>query len=284
MRNTGVLLHISSLPTKFGIGDFGPSALAFAKYLISKGHKMWQILPINHCGYGNSPYNPLSAFAFNPYLISPELLYQQGLINQQSLQEAMLPSGDTVYYELVYKTKDVLLTQASANWIIQNDVQAYIEENAYQLKPYLAFMALYKIYGDSAWFNWQPEHRHFSEELFNNLEKQFRPYIYHQAACQAIAKEQINLLKSQLKQLGLTLVGDMPLYLSYESAEVWAHPEYFDLDANGQRLHLAGVPPDAFSANGQMWGNPIYNWSAMQADEFQLLQSVLTRHLAIWIS
>jgi len=270
MRQTGVLLHISSLPTDYGIGDFGPSAWAFAKYLKSKGHKIWQILPINHCGYGNSPYNPISAFAFNPYLISPELLYQQGLINQSTQKEAMLPTGDTVYYELVYKTKDILLQQASANWLIQNDIHSYIEQHAYQLKPYLAFMALYKVYGDSAWFHWQPEHRLYSEELYNALEKQFESYMHHQAACQAIAAQQLHLFKNHMQELELTLVGDMPLYLSYESAEVWAHPELFDLDNNGNRLHLAGVPPDAFASGGQLWGNPIYNWPAMQTDDFQL--------------
>ncbi len=273
MRKTGILLHISSLPGDYGIGDFGPMAYRFADYLISSGHNIWQILPINHCGYGNSPYNPLSAFALNPLLISPELLYQSGLINRYELQAARVPSGSEVIYELVAKTKEKLLYSASENWLMHNDPEAYLELFGTDLKPYLAFLALCRIYGDSAWNGWNREHLHYSEELFRDLYRKFARHMNVWIAGQAILKEQIHSFKAYLDELGLILVGDMPLYLSYESAEVWAYQHLFDLDEEGRRLHFAGVPPDAFAAEGQLWGNPIYNWAAMEKEGFSLFHS-----------
>lgn len=270
MRETGILLHISSLATEFGIGDFGPSAYRFAEYLHKEGHTIWQILPINHCGYGNSPYNPLSAYALSPYLISPELLYQQGLINLQTLEEAMLPSSSTVHYQNVYESKDKLLAVAAKNWMLTNDVEAYIESESATIKPYLAFLSLSRIYADSAWYNWHPDHRHYSESLFAKLWQTDKEHIQMRAVCQAMLGEQITAFREVLRQQQISLVGDMPLYLSYESAEVWANQHYFDLDANGQRLSMAGVPPDAFASGGQLWGNPIYKWDVMRADGFSL--------------
>ncbi len=140
MRKTGILLHISSLPSDFGIGDFGPEAVRFAEYLKAEGYTYWQILPINHCGYGNSPYNPLSAFALNPYFISPELLYQQGYINQLMLESVKIPRSNITRYEQVYTLKDKMLAQATANWMFTNNSDEYIEESASLLKPYLTFL------------------------------------------------------------------------------------------------------------------------------------------------
>ena len=133
MHKTGILLHISSLPSDFGIGDFGPEAIRFAEYLKTEGYTYWQILPITHCGYGNSPYNPLSAFALNPYFISPELLYQQGLINQRMLKAVKIPASNITQYERVYNLKDKMLAQATDNWMLTNNLDDYIEENAFFL-------------------------------------------------------------------------------------------------------------------------------------------------------
>ncbi|MDY0151597.1 MAG: 4-alpha-glucanotransferase, partial [Candidatus Cloacimonas sp.] len=218
MRETGILLHISSLATEYGIGDFGPAAYKFAEYLQSEGHKYWQILPINHCGYGNSPYNPISAFAFSPYLISPELLYQNGYINHQVLNDAKLPSGDTIFYESVYKAKDKLLSIAATNWMLTNDVSAFIASQASTLKPYLAFLCLIRIYGDSAWYQWNEEHRQYSDALFASLWEKHSEYMKMRAASQAMLGEQISAFREVLAKCSVSLVGDMPLYLSYESA------------------------------------------------------------------
>lgn len=270
MKSSGILLHISSLPGEYGIGDFGPQAYKFADYLAANGHSLWQILPLNHCGYGNSPYNPLSAFALNPYLVSPELLYQQGYISLNELREARLPDSDSVCYELVAKTKDKLLARATKAWLLEHNLDTYLSQKCSELKPYLAFLALARLYSDSAWPQWNPQHRCYSEELFQQLLQQFGPQMQQWAATQAILQEQISQFRQYLKKLGIALIGDLPLYLSYESAEVWAQQAYFDLDEQGRRLHLAGVPPDAFASGGQLWGNPLYRWQEMRDEGFSL--------------
>ncbi|MDD4310250.1 MAG: 4-alpha-glucanotransferase, partial [Candidatus Cloacimonetes bacterium] len=280
VRETGVLLHISSLSTEFGIGDFGPSAYRFARSLAQQDYNIWQILPINHCGYGNSPYNPVSAFSISPNLISPELLYQKGLIDLQTMNDAKLPGGNCVFYESVNKAKGIVLAKAAETWLQQNDVLAFIEANAYTLKPYLAFLALCKVYDDCAWYLWDEAHRSYSESLFWQLWKTNENYMKTCAASQAMLMDQVISFKAVLAENGLTLVGDMPLYLSYESADVWAHQALFDLEEQGNRLHLAGVPPDDFAAEGQLWGNPIYNWHAMQQDGFQLFIQRINHALA----
>ncbi|PKN73005.1 MAG: 4-alpha-glucanotransferase [Candidatus Cloacimonetes bacterium HGW-Cloacimonetes-3] len=279
MRETGILLHITSLPTEFGIGDFGPAAYRFSEYLKREGHKYWQILPVNHCGYGNSPYNPISAFALSPYLISPELLYQQGLISARILEEAKLPPGDTVFYESVYKAKDKLLAIAGENWLLSNDISRFVASNKDTLKPYLAFQILSRIYGDNAWHAWNPEHRRYTDKLFDELWISHASAMKLVAAYQCILMEQIALFRAVLNRDGITLVGDVPLYLSYESADVWAHPELFDLDENGVRLHYAGVPPDAFASEGQLWGNPIYRWDTMKDSVYQLFLARISHAL-----
>lgn len=270
MHKTGILLHISSLPSNYGIGDFGQGAINFAAYLKAEGYTYWQILPVTHCGYGNSPYNPLSAFALNPYLISPELLYQQGLINQRMLEKVHIPPGSITQYERVYALKDKMLAQATANWMLTNNIDDYIEENAAYLKPYLTFLTLSKIYDDSCWYNWSEEHKHYSEDLYRKIRLLDLEFVHTRAASQALVNEQLIGFKNCLKELGIILVGDLPLYLSYDSAEVWAHLEYFDLDDEGRRLHFAGVPPDAFAEKGQLWGNPIYKWEVLKQDGFKL--------------
>ena len=270
MRQLGTLLHISSLETEYGIGDFGPAAYRFAEHLSSKGFSLWQILPINHCGYGNSPYNPISAFAISPYLISPELLYKEGLVSLETLNEAKLPSSDTVFYESVYKAKDKLLNVAAKNWLLSSDVESFIEDNAYTIKPYIAFQLLSRIYDDNAWQAWNTEHRSYNEALYNQLWEHYSSDMKIIAALQCIARDQVMEFKKILKRHNILLVGDIPLYLSYESAEVWAYQHFFDLDPNGVRLHFAGVPPDAFAEAGQLWGNPIYNWDKIKEDGFKL--------------
>jgi len=270
MKNTGILLHISSLPGEYGIGDFGPQAYKFADYLASNGHSLWQILPLNHCGYGNSPYNPLSAFALNPYLVSPELLYQQGYISLADLREARLPATDSVCFELVAKTKDRLLARASDAWLLENDLEDFLSRKGAELKPYLTFLALTKLYSDSSWPQWNSQHRQYNEDLFQKLFRTSNTPMRQWAVTQAILHEQITLFRQHLHKLGISLIGDLPLYLAYESADVWAQQHLFDLDEQGRRLHLAGVPPDAFASGGQLWGNPLYRWQDIQEEGFSL--------------
>lgn len=270
MKKHGILLHISSLPGDFGIGDFGPSAYRFTDYLAQRGCAYWQILPLNHCGYGNSPYNPISAFAYNPYLISPELLFEESLIDYDDLMGARLPSTAQIAFEAVFKTKDELLRKAGENWLLKHDVHSYIRENAYWLKPYMAFTTLCKLYDDCTWNLFSPEHRRYSDQLFDALMEDFPTGMLNIAAGQAILEYQLSLLKAKLKENNIVLIGDMPLYLSLHSTEVWAHQELFQLDQNGDPTSVAGVPPDAFAEDGQLWGNPIYRWDDMRRQRYPL--------------
>lgn len=270
MKQSGILLHISSLATDFGIGDLGPAAEEFCRYLKREGHSYWQILPLNHCGYGNSPYNPISAFAFNQYLISLELLCDDGYLSPAELATAHLPRNEFVDYEAVIKVKGALLELAAQRMLLTTDILPYIQENAWHLKPYLAFCVLSKLQENPQWYTWPLALRHYSSELFDELYQEHQLEMKRIAILQMVFEAQFSRLKSTMNASGISLIGDIPLYLSYESAEVWAHQELFDLDDTGQRLSMAGVPPDAFAVNGQLWGNPIYRWDRLKAQNFEL--------------
>lgn len=266
MKQSGILLHISSLCTDYGIGDIGPEAYRFADYLASEGHSFWQILPLNHCGYGNSPYNPVSAFAWNPYLISPELLVQDKLLKKSELKT--LAHSDMVDYNAMLALKQPLLRRAAQRYLKSHDIDKYIQDNAWHLKPYLCFLKLQDLNGDSRWYEWADLYRAYTEDLYQKYAQD--PLVREAAALQAIFEDQFARFKELLKSKGIRLIGDVPLYLSYESSEVWAHQELFDLDEKGRRLSVAGVPPDAFSASGQLWGNPIYRWDKLEGSGFEL--------------
>lgn len=271
MRKKGILLHISSLPGDYGIGDLGPTAYEFCDYLCENGYSAWQILPLNHPGYGNSPYNPISAFAHNPYLVSPELLHLDGLISASDLMDAKLPRGDSVCYEAVFKTKDKLWQTAVKNYHIDHEVTAYIEDNKYYLKPYMAFLILNHLYEDSSWYHWDKDHRRYSDQLFDSLWAIYREKMLAIAAQQAILEDQFSRFHRYLRSSGISLIGDMPIYLSYNNADVWANQHLFELDPEGNMKWVSGVPPDAFSNEGQLWGNPVYDWKALEESGFAFL-------------
>ncbi len=270
MKNNGILLHISSLPSDYGIGDFGPNAYQFADFLKENSYVYWQILPLYQTGYGNSPYNPLSAFALNPYLISPELLYQDGLIDLPDLEAAQLPRNQQVPYDSVFKLKEQLINKAADNYLSKDEIYAFIESNALYMKPYLAYIILSKLYGSNDWHLFREEHRRYSGELFQTLMEKFSGQILTAASAQAIARDQLDRLRKYINSKGIQFIGDMPLYLSYHSSEVWANRSLFDLDADGNRLHVAGVPPDLFTSEGQLWGNPVYRWDKLSETGFKL--------------
>ncbi len=270
MKQCGILLHISSLSTPYGIGDLGPAAYQFADYLAEKGHSYWQILPLNHPGYGNSPYNPLSAFAFNKYLISPQLLHEKGYLSARELDAMQMDTSSFVDFDKVMRTKDAHLELAARRMLKDVDIAGYIEDNSWHLKPYLAFMLLSRLQESPQWYFWPTEYRRYTPQLYERLYQDYPAEMLQTAALQYIFEEQLKNLKDYLNQKQIRLIGDIPIYLSYESAELWAHQELFDLDEAGMRQSLAGVPPDAFAETGQLWGNPIYDWERMQEQGFQL--------------
>ncbi len=282
MKGRGVLLHLSSLPTDYGIGDLGPVAFEFVDWLKIQGYNLWQILPINYCGYGNSPYNPLSSYAAFPYLISPECLYEDGLISKKDLIAAQLPRSNQVVYEAVYRAKDELFSIAVENYLKLHDIEDFIAAEADWIKPFMTFHTLSELYHSTAWFRWDEAHKHYSVDLYREMYRNYPDHMKSVAVLQAIFCSQFEALKKYIKEAGISLIGDIPLYVAYESADVWANQEIFSLDKSGERVQVAGVPPDAFSDEGQLWGNPVYRWDRMEDDNFQWFRNRLLKALSFY--
>ena len=195
------------------------------------------------------------------------------------LEADLIPPNRQIPYDTVYRLKDQLLAKASENYLSDIEIYEYIEEDALYMKPYLTYITLCKLYGDDDWHSFRPEHRDYSEELYDSLFRDYSRIILQAACAQAIAEDQIRRFKDYINSQGLILIGDMPLYLSYNSSEVWSNQRLFQLDPSGRRLAVAGVPPDAYAAEGQLWGNPLYRWDVMAADGFALFRHRLKHAL-----
>ena len=258
-RSSGLLLHPTSLPGPFGIGDLGPEAYKFVDFLVQAGQSLWQVLPLGPTGYGDSPYAGYSAFAGNTLLISPEQLVKEGLLESA-------PSLDTKRHKIdfgeVHKHKEQLLRKAYERYTKTTDTTlrsafgTFAQEQARWLKDYAQFRALKDAHGGAAWNEWEPQEPR-REEVEAHMFYQFLFF------------RQWFALKSYANEHGVSIVGDLPIFVAQDSADVWTNPEQFKLDKNGKPLVVAGVPPDYFSSTGQLWGNPLYNWEHMQADGFK---------------
>lgn len=265
-RGAGVLCAISSLPNEYGIGSLGDEAYEFARLLKKAGVKYWQILPTVQTGYGDSPYQSVCCYSGNPYFIDLKSLYRNGLLDEEELHSAVMPKGDIDYAKL-YECRFNLLRLAYARFNIKDkDFVAFVESKEFD--DYALFMSLKSRYGGT--FDTLPDAYKFREKL---AMLEFRrsvmksDFLFWQFV-QFIYRQQWNKLKSYVNSLGIKIIGDIPLYVAYDSADVWAHPDLFKLDRNLRPTLVAGVPPDYFSQNGQLWGNPIYDWDAMFSDGF----------------
>lgn len=256
-RLAGVLLHISSLPSEFGIGDLGPNAYHFVDFLAQSGQRLWQVLPLNPTeeAHGNSPYFSTSLFAGNPILISPELLYRDGLIDGHTLESLKVPFSDRVDYASVYKLKESMLMVALRNFREDQNFTLFCEENSSWLESYALFSALRKKL-KRPWWEWQ--------ELPNVSERE----ILEEKVFQYLFFKQWRELKEYANSKGVLLFGDLPIYPAQDSSDVWANREIFKLRQDGLPEFVAGVPPDYFSKTGQLWGNPVYNWQRLKEDNF----------------
>jgi 4-alpha-glucanotransferase len=269
-RGSGLLLHPTSLPGPFGIGDLGPAAYAWVDTLVRAGQKWWQVLPLGPTGYGDSPYQCFSAFAGNPYLVSPESLVQDGLIAAADLPSLHFPE-DRVDFGPVIQFKVWLLDRAwqrfrsGAAAALKPEVEAFCDEAATWLEDFALFMALKDAHGGGSWLTWElPLVRRETAALDQaraNLadgirQHQFRQFLFFKAW---------RALKAHANTQGVRLIGDIPIFVSSDSSDVWAHPEIFQLDERRQPVAVAGVPPDYFSKTGQLWGNPLYDWQALKA-------------------
>lgn len=274
-RSSGILLHPTSLPGPFGIGDLGPQAYTFADFLISSDQSLWQVLPLGPTGYGDSPYACYSAFAGNTLLISPEQLFEDKLLAPEDLQVETSGSAGRVDFQAVHKFKDSILGKAFAHFTQNGDstLRAAFEDfrrrNLSWLDDYALFRALKDVHDGVAWNEWDPEYVRREPAALAGAVDKLRDQIEAQKFYQFLFFRQWFALKAYCNARGIKFVGDIPIFVAHDSADVWTNPDQFKLDKNGTPLVVAGVPPDYFSTTGQLWGNPLYNWDRMLADGFK---------------
>jgi len=256
-RASGILLHPTSLPGKYGVGDLGPEALRFAAWLQAAGARLWQVLPLGPPGYGESPYQLFSAFAGNPLLLSPDVLAERGWLTPADLSPPPFPE-DVVAFESVIPWKTELLRKAFAGFEQRASpderagLAAFAHANCSWLEPYARFMALKEMHAGAVWTSWKaaaPADSALAYHRFTQFE----------------FSRQWSALRAECAARGIRIMGDVPIYVAHDSADVWSHPELFQLDARGMPAAVAGVPPDYFSATGQLWGNPLYRWDVEAA-------------------
>jgi 4-alpha-glucanotransferase len=272
-RASGVLLHVTSLPGKYGIGDLGPVAHQWIDMLAAANQRWWQMLPLGPCGEGNSPYRSYSAFAGNPLLVSPDSLVKDGLLNLENLRGQSLPPGK-VDYQQVTRNKMKLLGIAhdqfrrSASRRLKADFAEFIQAQSSWLDDFALFMSLRETHPEKSWTQWpKPLLRRHPSAIAEARLELITQIDFHKFA-QFIFYRQLQSLRAHARAAGVALIGDLPIFVSPESVDVWTNPKLFQLDAHLRPRAVAGVPPDLFSSTGQCWGNPLYNWTEMKKDHF----------------
>ncbi|WP_341526481.1 4-alpha-glucanotransferase [Nostoc sp. UHCC 0302] len=275
-RSSGILLHPTSFPSRFGIGDLGLEAYRFIDFLQQTYQQYWQVLPLGPTGYGNSPYMSYSAMAGNPLLISPEKLLDEGLLAEGDFANLPAFPVEKVNFEQVVPIKIGLLKKAcenfraNANPTQQQDFARFCDSKAYWLDNYALFMALKDANDGASWHKWEPELVKREPQALDQVQRRLNGEIFYYKFIQFQFFRQWSELKSYANQRGIDIIGDIPIYVAHDSADVWAHPDIFSLDEKtGEAAQMAGVPPDYFSETGQLWGNPVYDWEALQQQDFK---------------
>ena len=273
-RSSGILLHPTSLPGRHGIGDLGAEAYRFVDFLSETGQSVWQILPLGPTGYGDSPYSAFSAFAGNPLLISLDELAKTGDLDAETVSEQTCPAG-AADYGFAHRLKERLLPQAAARFRTgsgprQEAYRRFCQEQAYWLNDYALFRALRRHFDRQPWNRWPLQVRSRQEPALHHWGKELARAVDDRKYAQFVFFEQWFALKDYANQRGIRILGDMPIFVAFDSADVWANPHLFHLDEDLQPTLVAGVPPDYFSAAGQRWGNPLYRWEAMADEGFSL--------------
>ena len=272
MRASGILLPVSSLPSPYGIGCFSKEAYEFIDQLAEAGQKYWQILPLGPTGYGDSPYQSFSTYAGNPYFIDLRQLIEAGILKKAECDRADFGgNAECIDYEKLYLTRYQLMRTAyeRSNVKDDEDFHRFQQEEAYWLKDYALFMAVKRHFQDVCWTEWPEDIRlrygyaldYYRTELYYEIE--FQEYV------QYLFAGQWRKLKAYANAAGVQIIGDIPIYVSYDSSDVWSHPELFQLDENRMPTAVAGCPPDGFSATGQLWGNPLYAWECHEQTGYQ---------------
>ncbi len=272
-RSAGILLHPTSLPSKYGIGDLGNDAFLFIDFLEKAGQKLWQVFPLGPTGYGDSPYQCFSAFAGNPNLISPDKLKDEGLLSENDLRNIPDHNPHQIDYGQIIEYKKSLLRKAFTNFKLnfnsfKNEFESFCNENSDWLDDFVFFMAAKDAHGGIVWKDWDKGLVHRDKKVMNEWKEKLSDDIFYHKFVQFKFFKQWHLVKEYANSKGIKIIGDMPIFIAYDSADLWANKHLFTVDENGKLEKVAGVPPDYFSPTGQLWGNPLYRWKEMEKDDF----------------
>lgn len=272
-RSAGILLHPTSLPGKYGIGDLGKEAYGFIDLMVQAGQSLWQVFPLGPTGYGDSPYQCFSAFAGNPLLISPDKLNEQGLLTEEEINNLKEWSSDQVDFGAVIPYKTGLLELAFENFKkqgknIYSQYESFISANNDWIEDFALFMAVKQHNNGIIWTDWSKDIATRSEGSLETWKEKLKDIFEYQIFVQAVFDEQWRALKKYANDNNIKIIGDLPIFIAYDSSDLWANRELFSVDNEGRLETVAGVPPDYFSETGQLWGNPLYRWDKMEKDDF----------------
>lgn len=270
MRQAGILLHISSLPNQYGIGTLGKEAYDFVDFLVKSKQKLWQVLPICPTSFGDSPYQTTGSFGGNPYFIDFDLLKEEGLLKEEDY-EYLKTSNSKIDYGFLYETRYIVLKKAYDNFksIKDDDFNKFINEESYWLNDFALLSSIKKKFNGSSWLYWPKEYRYKEKDIIDNFILENKEEIEFQQFIQYKFYQQWKKIKSYANEKGIKIIGDLPIYVSLDSADVWSNPKNYQLNEDLVPKKVAGVPPDAFSDVGQLWGNPLYDYKEMKKDNYK---------------
>jgi 4-alpha-glucanotransferase len=286
-RGSGVLLHPTSLPSLFGVGDMGPGAYRFVDFLTEAKQHYWQILPLNPTdpAHYNSPYHSVSAFAANPLLLSPERLVEEGLLNREDIREVPNFPSERADYRAVIGYKEKLFVEVHERFTRRKsdpEFAGYCHDNQHWLDDFALFAALKSHFGGKVWSEWPKDVRDRKPGALTGASRELSARIAKQKILQYLFAMQWRNLKDHCNEKGIQIIGDIPIYLNYDSADVWAHPGLFKLDDQKRPYAVSGVPPDYFSETGQLWGNPLYNWDTLRESGYDWWVQRIARTLSLY--
>ena len=269
MRGSGILMHITSLPGPYGVGTMGKESYKFVDFLKKAGQKYWQILPLTPTGYGDSPYQSCSAYAGNHYLIDLDMLVQQGLLLLEEITACNWGENkNRADFGLLYKNRLQVLRCAYRRFCDWDGLEAFCRENSNWLPDFALFMALKAQKNGAPWYEWEDALKYRDPEAVWQARKALKEEIRFYSFVQYLFQTQWEALRTYAHEAGISIIGDVPIYVPYDSADVWSSPEWFLLDENLTPVSVAGCPPDCFNEDGQLWGNPLYRWDLHKKDGY----------------
>ncbi|MCR4955375.1 MAG: 4-alpha-glucanotransferase [Lachnospiraceae bacterium] len=283
MRSVGILLPVFSLPSEYGIGSFGKEAYEFIDFCNESGIGAWQMLPLGPTGYGDSPYQSFSAFAWNPYYVDIEELVKEGLLKDSEVAAHKVPVNQVDYLAL-YNTRFSLLHKAFHRFDKNKNTEysAFVRENAFWLKDYALYMAIKDAHHGKCFTTWEKDLKFRKPMALTKAKRLYKKEIEFYMFVQFYAGKQWNQIHNYARSRGVKLIGDIPFYVAYDSADVWCNPGYFQLDENLDMVSVAGCPPDAFSEDGQLWGNPLYRWEVHREERYNWWITRIRQNLMVY--